>query len=273
MLDLKDKQVLADLKTVADALRFPWLIIGAGARRLTFDERLGVEGRATTDWDIAVQLGSWAEYQILSDRMTQAPDSFFRQTRIPHKFIHILTGTEVDLVPFGEIGQPNQQIQWPDGHQMNLLGLQEALSHAKTQTIDGVELQVLSIPAFLVLKLFAWGDRKAPKDLEDINHILKHYQDDDRVFEELSEALITGNLEFQNGAAFLLGHDIQQICDRDILIQLDLLLAHVLQNQDRLIPQFVSRSISGSEWDVDFQAIICRFEMLRHGMLEKPHLS
>jgi predicted nucleotidyltransferase len=112
-------------------------------------------------------------------------------------------------VPFGEIGQPNQQIQWPDGHQMNLLGLQEALSHANTQTIDGVELQVLSIPAFLMLKLFAWGDRKSPKDLEDINFILKQYQDDDRVFEELSEALISGNLEFQHGAAFLLGHDIQ----------------------------------------------------------------
>jgi predicted nucleotidyltransferase len=83
MLDPKDKQVLADLKTVADALAFPWLIIGAGARRLTFDQKLGIEGRATTDWDIAVQLSSWAAYQTLSDRMTQAPDFFLDKLGFP----------------------------------------------------------------------------------------------------------------------------------------------------------------------------------------------
>jgi predicted nucleotidyltransferase len=58
---------------------------------------------------------------------------------------------------------------------MNLLGLQEALSHASIQKIDGIEIQVVTIPAFLVLKLFSWGDRKATKDPEDTTFILEHY--------------------------------------------------------------------------------------------------
>jgi hypothetical protein len=69
-----------------------------------------------------------------------------------------------------------------------------------------------------------------------------------------------------------LGQDIQQICNHDILIKLDSLLMNILQNQDRLIPPFVSRSIRGSAWDEGFQAIVRRFAMLRYGMLKQPPL-
>lgn len=177
MLNPKDKQVLADLKMIADALAVSLLVIGAGSRWLIFDQQMGVEGRTTTDWDVAIRVQSWAEYQMLSDRMTQAPAPRFRQKQIPHKFIHRLTGPEVDLVPFGAIGKPDQRLEWPDGNQMNLPGLQE-------------------------------------------------------------------------------------------------LLFRILQNQDRLIPQLISRNIHGSAWDELFLAVVRRLEVLHHGIYDRlrpPH--
>jgi predicted nucleotidyltransferase len=58
-LDLKTKQVLTDLKAIIDTLQVPMLLIGAQARLLIFDSQYKVQGRATTDWDVAVKLDSY----------------------------------------------------------------------------------------------------------------------------------------------------------------------------------------------------------------------
>lgn len=161
MREEQQKQVLVDLLTVAERLKLPMLVVGAGARILIFDRRYNVEGRATTDLDFAVRVDSWSDYQSLSAEMTHGSNPSFRATNIPHKFLHIQTETEVDIVPFGPIGQPNQQIEWFDGNQMSLLGLDEALSSAEVLTMEGVEFKVVNTAAFLALKLIAWNDRKA----------------------------------------------------------------------------------------------------------------
>lgn len=119
MREEQEKQVLVDLLTVAARLKLPMLVVGAGARILIFDRRYNVEGRATTDLDFAVRVDSWSDYQSLSAEMTHGSNPCFRATYIPHKFIHIQTETEVDIVPFGPIGQPNQIIEWSNGNQMS----------------------------------------------------------------------------------------------------------------------------------------------------------
>lgn len=54
-LDKRDRRVLSDIGRIAG--NTPLLIVGAGARLLSFDIPLGIShGRSTTDWDIAVQL-------------------------------------------------------------------------------------------------------------------------------------------------------------------------------------------------------------------------
>ncbi|MGL5880248.1 MAG: hypothetical protein ACRC2V_21065 [Xenococcaceae cyanobacterium] len=127
MLDKKDKEALTDLKLIVERLNIPLLMVGAGARLLIFDRRFNIEGRTTKDWDFAVRLSNWESYLELSQLMSQGG---FRVTSISHRFTHIATGIELDLVPFGEIGKSNRQITWSDGNQMNLLGLDEAFTHA-----------------------------------------------------------------------------------------------------------------------------------------------
>jgi predicted nucleotidyltransferase len=175
MLEQQEKQVLIALKKVVDSLKLPMVIVGAGARLLIFDRRYNISCRTTKDWDIAVKLDSWFDYKKLSDHLTQGQDRCFKTTHTPHKFIHIATGIEVDIIPFGKIGEPHESLKWPDGNQMNLLGLEEALENAMIEIIQDLEIRIVNAPAFLVLKLIAWSDRQADKDINDINFILENY--------------------------------------------------------------------------------------------------
>jgi predicted nucleotidyltransferase len=71
MIDPSEKRVLTDLMAVMKPLNLPIMIVGAGARLLVFDPIYG-EGRSTKDWDVAVSIDSWATYQELRDRLTEA---------------------------------------------------------------------------------------------------------------------------------------------------------------------------------------------------------
>lgn len=183
MINSVEEQVLTDLVNIVSALKLPMIIVGAGARLLIFDRKFG-EGRGTKDWDVAISIDSWKAYQKLSEDLTRGDLPRFKITKTPHKFVHIETNIEVDIVPFGEIGEPDRKIVWSEtGNSMNVLGFAEALLHAKNISIGELEIPVIDTPAFIVLKIFAWGDRgeRTNKDLEDIEFVLSKYEDDERV--------------------------------------------------------------------------------------------
>jgi predicted nucleotidyltransferase len=232
MIDPNEKQVLADLVAIMDTLDLPMMVVGAGARLLIFDQRFGA-GRGTKDWDVAISIDSWTVYETLRTTLIQSNSNTpcFKSTSSDHKFIHVATNIEVDIVPFGAIGAPDQQIIWPDsGNPMNVWGFAEALDQAKTISIDDLELQVVDIPAFLVLKIFAWGDRgdRTNKDLEDLELVLSKYEDDDRIYDELSTELSDGTVDFLDAHIYLLGQDIHQILRPSTLYELNILLPKLM---------------------------------------------
>ena len=188
MISFVEKQVLTDLVNIVSALKFPMIVVGAGARLVIFDCKFG-EGRGTKDWDVAISIDDWTAYKTLREHLTKGNFPRFKTTNTTHKFVHIETNIEVDIVPFGQIGEPDRKMVWSDtGNCMNVLGFAEALFYAKTVNIDEVEIPVIDTPAFIVLKIFAWGDRgeRTNKDLEDIEFILSKYEDDERVYDELA---------------------------------------------------------------------------------------
>lgn len=234
MIGSKEKQVLTDLVDVVSSLNLPMILVGAGARLLIFDQRFG-EGRSTKDWDVAISIDSWEVYQELRNFLTTGDPPRFKSTRNSHKFIHIETNIEVDIVPFGEIGEPDQEIIWSDsGNSMNVSGFAEALLHAKNTTIDELEIQVVDTPAFIVLKVFAWGDRgeRTNKDLEDIDFILLKYEDDERVYSELAEELADGAVDFLDANIYLLGQDICKILQEKTLTEFSSLLSRLIESVD-----------------------------------------
>ncbi|MGM0456893.1 MAG: hypothetical protein ACQERW_12100, partial [Cyanobacteriota bacterium] len=273
MLDPNEKQVLVDLKTVLDSLDLPRLMVGAGARLLIFDRQYNREGRATKDWDFAVSVKSWSDFKILCDRLTLGENPRFKVAhKVPHKFIHLETDVEVDIVPFGEIGQPGQEIEWEDGLTINLLGLEEALRFAKEQVIDDdLVISVVDYPAFLGLKLIAWSDRGGNKDLKDVDFMIEGIADrgiyDNRILEELlnENEMAEGQVEYDSTAStFLLGRDIRRIFHDATVSKINEVLSEILKNRDIVIPQLIPRTVTDNkQWDDNFDAIVQRFEVLQ----------
>jgi predicted nucleotidyltransferase len=234
MITSEDKTVLADLVDIIGSLKLPMILVGAGARILVFDQKFG-EGRGTKDWDVAISIDSWDSYRSLCEALTTGDSPRFKPTKVPHKLIHIETNIEVDIVPFGNIGEPNQEITWPDGESvMNVAGFTEALSSAKTTVIDELEIQVVDMPAFIVLKIFAWGDRgdRTNKDIEDIDFILSKYEDDDRIYDELANELADQTVDFQDANIYLLGQDISKILQENTRRKLYVLLEKMTGHRD-----------------------------------------
>jgi predicted nucleotidyltransferase len=197
------------------------IVVGAGARLLIFDRVFNKRGRFTEDWDIAVSIESWQTYEQLRNHLIGGDSPLFKATKSLHKIIHIKTNIEIDIVPFGEIGEPDRKIIFPDSENlMNTSGLIEALTHAIIERINDVEIPVINLPAFVVLKIFAWGDRSAKKDLEDLEFILSKYEDDERAYEELAEELASGEIDFLDASIYLLGRDIYKILQFKTLVEL-----------------------------------------------------
>jgi predicted nucleotidyltransferase len=142
MITSEEKKVLADLADIIGSLKLPMILVGAGARIIIFDQKFG-EGRGTKDWDVAISIDSWESYRNLCRALTTGDSPRFKPTKISHKLIHSETNIEVDIVPFGNIGEPNQEVTWPDsGKIMNVVGFTEALLSAKTTIIDDLEVRI-----------------------------------------------------------------------------------------------------------------------------------
>lgn len=260
-IDNNLKILLADIKNICNLLGFDILVVGAGARILVLDKQYNIEGRATKDLDFAVQVNDWSNFQSLSYQMTEVNNALFKKARVEHKFVHISTEIEIDIVPFGIIGEPNQILEWTDGNQMSLLGLNEALSTAKIIDIDDIELKVANPYALLVLKFIAWNDRQEIKDVEDIDFILKNYNDDDRILVELLDEINQETVKYGDGAIFLLGQDICKTFSQSTIRKLQEILLRILQNQDRIFSRLISR-LDEEEWDAQFDLIVYRFQIL-----------
>jgi len=232
MINPQERQVLSDLADVVNTLNLSMILIGAGARLIIFDQRFG-EGRRTKDWDFAISIDSWETYRKLRETLIDGDSPHFKSTKQLHKFRHIETDIEIDIVPFGAIGEPDQQIYWSDSSNfMSVFGFAEALLSAKTININDLEIKIIDLSAFVVLKIFAWGDRKdrTNKDLEDIDFVLSKYEDDSRVFDELAEELANEVVDFLDANIYLLGRDIYKMLEEKTLYELNIQLNKLIDS-------------------------------------------
>jgi predicted nucleotidyltransferase len=268
-LNSETKKFLTDFKSIIDSLEIPMLLIGAQARLLIFDSQYKVQGRATNDWDVAVKLDNWDKYNLLITTMTTGQNPLFKTTRVIHKFIHIETELEVDVIPFGDIGKPKQEINWKDGNQMSILGLEEAFLHTQIIIIDNIEIRVADIDAFIALKLLAWNDRRENKDLEDIITILlksANEEDAQRVYDEFIDDIIEGRFEVDEAPPIFIGRNIQNKFKSETISKIHQIVTLILNGQNKYIPPFVSKD--SDDWDEAFDKIVKRFELLKYGLTD-----
>lgn len=270
-IDTETKKFLTDFKSIIDSLEVPMLLIGAQARMLIFDSQYKVQGRATKDWDVAVKLDNWERYNLLISIMTTGQNPLFKKTRVIHKFIHIETELEVDVIPFGDIGKPKEEINWPDGNQMNIFGLEEAFVNTEIIIIEKLEIRVADIDAFIVLKLLAWNDRRENKDLKDIIIVLlksPNEEDEQRVYDEFIDEIIEGRFQVDEAAIIFIGRNIQNKFKSETINKIKQIVEIIL-GQDTYISQCMPKILDVEEWDEIFDKIVKRFESLQYGLTEE----
>lgn len=148
---------------------------------------------------------------------------------------------------------------------MSIIGLEEAFYTAESQQIENVEIKVINILALIALKLIAWNDRRTIKDLKDVYFILDNYTDEN-IFIERVDKIPQGIVEYREIPAFLLGYDIKDTFSQSLVNKLKQITTQILQKQNSLFPQLISRMFDEDEWDDKFYTIVAKFEGLKKGI-------
>jgi predicted nucleotidyltransferase len=228
MIKTEEQEALYDFAAIASQNDVSIVIVGASARLLIFNSRYKIESTRTTgDWDIAVQVADWDAFTRLEKALTSGKIPLFSKGQSLHRFRHI-RGVEIDIIPFGGVEKEDGTIVWPQGDQaMNVLGFHEVHLNAELLDIGGGIVLPVATPAGLaVLKIFAYNDRHYDDDIRDLYFILEHYDranNEVRIFEELSELLATGEIDYESAKGYLLGSDIRSFLSNqtlDVLLQI-----------------------------------------------------
>lgn len=216
MITPLEKEALIDFISITKGNNIPFVLVGANARLLVFDLKYNIQStRATKDWDMAIQV-DWESYETLRYALTKGDQPLFLEfDQHEHRFRHA-NGVQFDIIPFGEVEHNNGTIVWPSTEQkMTMIGFSDVIQSAEQLQIDDdLEIPVATAPGLVVLKIFAFNDRRRDDDLRDLYFILDNYDradNEDRIFEELSESLSSGELDYESAKAFILGKDVRRL--------------------------------------------------------------
>jgi predicted nucleotidyltransferase len=197
--------VLFDLARGLRELRVPFGIVGALVPELLLDTR---PSRMTNDADVTVVVESRAEFEALKDRLS---DYGFTRTRSAHRLQH-RDGGLVDLLPFSQALAPTKRLELEPGLVFNMAGFDQVVGNTLEVAIDGgLTVPLTPLPLYALLKMVAYTDRKAPKDLAGVLHCLEHYLEDDERRYGLEHDEVAVPFEFT--PAYLLGLDCQRFLD------------------------------------------------------------
>jgi predicted nucleotidyltransferase len=190
-LDLTNKlpaglvEVYSQIHQIAVALGIPILVVGATARDIILVHGFGAPiERGTRDVDFGIEVQNWQHYQTLQQALQQ--EGFAAHPQKAHRLsTHDSAGMpwEIDLIPFGNVSNPQGQILWPPAGDiaMTVLGFAEAYATAWDIMLSGdpnFVVKVSSPAGILLLKLIAWTERGQEfqgKDASDIYYMIRPY--------------------------------------------------------------------------------------------------
>ena len=210
--------VVADVERGLRQLGVPFGVVGALVPELLLDAR---PARMTNDADVMVIVQTLADFEALKDNLAAYG---FERTRVPHRLRHT-TGGLLDILPYSESIAPNGRLELQDGFVFNMAGFRHVVPSAVPTPIeDGLTLPLAPLPLYALLKLVAFSDRKAPKDLGGVLHCLEHYlEDDERRYGVDFEG---AGVPYDFSCAHLLGLDAVPFLDDSIRATVSAVLEH-----------------------------------------------
>ena len=199
-----------------------YFLAGATAREVILRHVFGrPAGRRTLDIDFGIAVRDWEHFQTLKSALVE--QAGFTVHRAHQRLIYpTVPAVIVDLIPFGGVEREDRTIAWPpeEDFVMRVAGFSDGMeSSVPVRLAEDLVIRVVSIPTLLVLKLFAWLDRKQEKrDAPDIYTLLKDYGDagnEDRLFGEALNILEAEGYDVEIAGARLLGGDAAAVISAD----------------------------------------------------------
>jgi predicted nucleotidyltransferase len=258
--------VLEPLKAVAqtaNSLSLQYFLAGATARDLVLENIFGrPPGKLTRDLDFGFVLSDWKQFENL--RATLISTGRFKADRAIQRVLFQLSAdvsVGIDLIPFGGV-QDGSLISWPPHHDfvMNVTGFRDALESAIQVQVDtNLVIPVASLPGLIILKLFAWADRKHEKrDAPDILKILADYAgagNEDRLYADELPLLEAAGFEVAIAGARLLGKDASHVASPQTSASIAKMLADP-NLQRELLNQLVQTSPRLDESFADYCTLL-----------------
>jgi predicted nucleotidyltransferase len=168
------KDLVINISKIFNREGIKFIVIGALARDIFFEEKKIKLDVRTKDIDFAVLLENWDEYNKMID-ILKIEMGMAEESRMAYRLIY--RGIPVDLIPFGQIAEPGSTVRWPGkfSARMKVQGFQEAFNNAADLIIESALVRVI-IPEMLVaLKLSSWSLASSrAKDAMDIRLILEN---------------------------------------------------------------------------------------------------
>ena len=176
-VDLSVVRVLRVLDPIARSSKCEYFLAGATARDLILVNVHGLlPGRATRDIDFGIAVESWAQFELLKERLLATNDFSASRAQQRLTFTDSNEGISipVDLIPFRGVASADGTIAWPPGRDivMNVAGFEEALTSSVLIEIEAnLTVHVASVAGLTLLKLAAWVDRgrESNKDAADLS--------------------------------------------------------------------------------------------------------
>jgi predicted nucleotidyltransferase len=224
--DQIDPVVLEAIRKIDEIARrheTAYFLAGATAREIMLRHVFGrPPGRRTLDVDLGIAVRDWDHFKLLKAALVEQA-GFQPHARMVQRINYpAKPAVIVDLIPFGGVETAERTIAWPPEEDivMRVTGFSDGLASAVAVRLDqNLVIPVVSLPVLLVLKLFAWTDRKHEKrDAPDIYTLLRQYGDagnEDRLYGEDMSVLEAEGYDFELAGALLIARDAARLVSAD----------------------------------------------------------
>lgn len=267
-------EVIRKIDEIARQHETKYFLAGATAREVILRHVFGrPPGRRTLDVDFGIAVRDWDHFKTLKSSLEQA--CFKAHPNKTHRLIYNSTPSVlVDLIPFRGVEGADRTIAWPPEEDivMRVIGFSDGLESAIPARLDeNLVIPVVSIPVLLVLKLFAWVDRKHEKrDAADIHTLLREYGDagnEHRLYGEHIDLLEAEGYDFEFAGARLIGRDAAHVISQDTRNRARAILESDSQMEE-LCNQIIGSSVRSDP--EHFRKCELLVGKLREGFLEAP---
>ncbi|MFC2146255.1 nucleotidyl transferase AbiEii/AbiGii toxin family protein [Acidobacteriota bacterium] len=248
-----------------------FFLIGALARDILLEaiHKRPVQ-RATLDIDFGVVLSDWHQYEEIMKGLTALAG--FKKARESQRLIYN-DSLFVDIVPFGNIAMPDDEIKWPPDYSivMSTLGFEEVYEHAiDVKFTNDISIKVTSLEGLVILKLISWSDRESDKDAVDLRIVLKNYFDinSDEIYKNHFDQIQKEDFDYLKCGARVLGRKLSEIIKTNIRLKtkiIELLDKEILE-KDYSKLALAMRLSSSIEEDSEYKTNLELLEELLRGI-------